>query len=191
MIKPLLFTLCFVFYCGFVFAADAKPRIDLIDKSETIKLSAVKTPTDWKSNNAVWLKDETKCNAVLVFSGDKIASEQWEDVEFSFIADKDGSVSLCLRGAYSDDKNEGNGAPAWVCYDDVVVVGAELHNGDFEISDSEADGPTGWHLKMGQYVLGENNKYVKARHAMPVSQNINVKAGQEVIINMKIKQFKE
>ncbi len=81
---------------------------------------------------AGWLKQQNLDNNYLYAQSKSLQGNAWEDMEVSFIPDKDGVVILSLLGPWYHPKGETTNMPIWVEFDEVTLTGAELKNGGFE-----------------------------------------------------------
>ncbi len=168
----------------FVFAGcslmAAAPRIDIL--SSNVKLKPASKIKGGYCSNPAWMKK--KKEFYVSSQGPQLKEGEWVDYEVSFIPETDGVVVIRLMGNCHRDKNH-KMIPEWVCWDDVVIEGAEVVNGDFE---KGADKPSGWRIGKGQYLSKDGNKYIKAWHNRRAEQTIKVKAGQKVMIKARAKK---
>ena len=156
-------------------ATDLQGRIDIQGYGNGIVL----TPGSAEGGsimNATWEKDQLRGKQTIVtfFNADS----DWRKGVFSFTPDKDGQVSLLLKGAWDKD-----GVITWTIIDAVQLEGAEIKNGNFE------DGAANWIFpeKGGQKasisdIAKSGSKSVKVAHECPAIQMITVKAGQPVTV---------
>lgn len=158
-------------------------RIDVDGIKDNINLKPLKG-----MNNAAWLKNDQNKN--VVYSHSKpLTGEVWEDMEVSFIPDKDGTVILNLKGYWYMPKGEKNNVPIWIQFDEVTLTGAELKNGGFETVDEKGK-VANWNLQ-GELVKGKaqaGDNSVKVWCNKQASQIINVTKDQPVTIKAKVKK---
>jgi hypothetical protein len=153
-----------------------KARIDINGISGKVKFKAVKGCRAWPNGQVL-----TAASAPLKDDG------KWITLEFSFLPENDGYVMVTLLGpGYVDKKIQKGPIPAWVDFDDIVVSGTELQNGDFEQVD-EKGLPLYWVLK-GKMVPGEKGNAVRVWHNQQASQKIEVKKDVEVSITARVKR---
>ena len=170
-------------------AQQAEVRIDVDGLKNGIALTPVKSSL-LDVSNASWLQDNKEC--YLVVSGGKITND-WSEMEFSFIPENDGKVALILRGPWYKPGTEVTNRPVWVAYDDLSAIGADLRNPGFEEVNPGATGFfSGWGGDPANMIVGKDDSisgknYVKVWHNVPVAQNIVVKKGQKVTIKFSIK----
>jgi hypothetical protein len=170
-------------------AQKAEVRIDVDGLNNGVALTPVKSSVLYVGN-ASWLQDKKEC--YLVVSGGKITND-WSEMEFSFIPENDGTVSLILRGPWYKPGTEATNRPVWVAYDNLIVTGAEIKNPDFEEVNPGATGFfSGWGGDPANMVVGKDDSksgknYIKVWHNVPVAQDIAVKKGNKVTIKFSIK----
>lgn len=170
-------------------AQQAEVRIDVDGLRNAVVLTPVKS-SYLNVSNATWLEDKKDC--YLVVSGGTISTD-WREMEFSFIPENDGTVSLVLRGPWYKPGVEVTNRPVWVAYDDLAATGAEIKNSGFEDVNPGASGLfDGWGGDPANLVVGKDDSksgknYVKVWYNVPVRQDIIVKKGQQVTIKFSIK----
>jgi len=105
--------------------APAKVEVHVIPSRKGIGLRAGKGAKDfwWKGVNRV------------VLGRDPVLSDRWQSLTFAFTSAADGQVTLSFRGGRA------RATKTW--YDCIRVEGAELVNGDFELTGRDGE-PTGW-----------------------------------------------
>jgi nitrous oxidase accessory protein NosD len=127
-------------------------------------------------SNQDWVKDEAKRK--LTLTSNFPASSDWKKGSMSFTPDKDGVVNIGLCGQWSKDPAD----MSWVLFDGVQAEGAEIRNGNFE------DGAKDWWIGGKEKasiadVAKSGSKSVKVNHNNRATQNVEVKAGQPVVIS--------
>lgn len=159
-------------------------RIDVDGIKEKITLKPVKG-----MNNAGWLKSKDQDKNVVYSHSKPLTGEVWEDMEVSFIPDKDGTVILYLMGYWYMPKGEKTNLPIWIQFDEVTLTGAEVKNGGFETINENgkvADWNLQGELVKGKAQAGDNS--VKVWCNKRASQVINVTKDQPVTIKAKVKK---
>jgi hypothetical protein len=159
-------------------------RIDIDGIKDKITLKPVKGMM-----TAAWMKQQNLDNNYLHSNSKVLNGEVWEDMEVSFIPDKDGVVILYLMGAYYKPKDEKTNIPIWVQFDEVMITGAELKNGGFETVDNNgkvANWSLNGELIKGKAQTGDNS--VKVWTNKRASQAVNVTKDQLVTIKAKVKK---
>jgi hypothetical protein len=165
-------------------ASSQTARIDIDGTKDKITLKPVKGMI-----TAAWMKPQNLDNNYLYSNSKVLNGEVWEDMEVSFIPDKDGVVILSLMGAYYKPKDEKINIPIWVQFDEVTITGAELKNGGFETVDNNgkvANWSLDGELIKGKAQTGDNS--VKVWTNKRASQNVNVTKDQLVTIKAKVKK---
>ena len=180
MKRILAIALFMVAACGM--AQQAKVRIDVDGRADQIPLVTGECDSALSAGNPGWMKDKKEYYLQLVSNGG--ISNAWTAYKFSFTPGKDGMVKLVLMGP------DITGQP-FVNYDNLLAVGAEIKNPDFE--DVSSRGLfTDWSSYRESVVTGKDDaqsgrNYVKVSIGRTVWQMIEVKKGQEVTIKFSIK----
>ena len=154
-------------------------RIDISGQKSQVGFVIKQMDDGITGTQAPWLGD--KQDQRLVFSGS--VSGKWEKKSFSFLAKKDGKISLCLMGY------ENRADAPLIAYDDIKVNGQPLINGGFEAS-SEKIAPWGGWGKAKLVTDGtaaEGKNFVLVNHHNVASQDFNVKAGELVTVSFQTK----
>ena len=120
-------------------------------------------------------------------------TDSWQEMEFSFVSNVDGDVSLILLGdGYTDPITKAQ-LPVWVYVDDVRVDGAELQNGDFEEHQASGD-LVAWrpHVKPALMIqdpqlAASGSWLVKVAADRRFLQTLRLKAGQTVTVRAKVR----
>ncbi len=157
------------------------PRLDV--SGGKVKLKPAAKPKGGNMYNPSWTKNK---DCYIFSQGPTLKNEEWTDYEISFIPESDGFIVISVKGDWCKDKATGKMVPHWVCWDNIVVEGADIVNGDFE--QGNADKPAKWSIHKGQYISKDGNKYIKTWHNKSASQKVAVKAGQKVTIKAKVKK---
>ncbi|MFA7229638.1 MAG: hypothetical protein WC071_00055 [Victivallaceae bacterium] len=159
-------------------------RIDIDGNKDQINLKPVKGMA-----NASWLKEKDLVTKSLYSYSKPLTGEAWEDMEVSFIPDKDGIVILKLMSRWYKPKGEKKNIPILVEFDEVQLTGAELKNGGFEQLDEKGK-VADWNLKgdliKGRAQAGDNSIKVCTKNL--ASQAIKVTKDQQVTIKAKVKK---
>ncbi len=178
------------------FAAQAeepspKGRFDVNGVQDKVSIEAKSIPEGCHSyNGAAWMPADGECLRIFVFPSSK---SSWTKSSFSFVPSKDGEVTLILRGDYfPKEPGSKDLYTVWSYVTDVSVEGAKLANGSFS---SQADGkPSGWTLGGDAAYVSDPSILpagfkggVKVWHNAAATQNIYVKAGQEVKVSFQHK----
>jgi hypothetical protein len=187
MFKKILMT---AFVCAGMTAAmaatpKARARIDL--SGIKVKITPEAGKNGISASNPGWIKDAEKKAYYITSQSGVLSSEKWTEYEMTFTPESDGRVDINLMSNYYYGKDESGKSqimPFWVQWDDVVVTGATLVNGDFEQETAKGT-PTGWSTKKDNYIKQDGQKYVKAWHNSRASQKITVTKGQKVTITAK------
>lgn len=154
-------------------------RIDISGQSNQVGLVVKQMDDGITGTQAEWLGD--KKDQRLIFCGP--LAGKWEKKSFSFLAKKDGKISICLMG----DENRAD-APL-IAYDDIKVNGQPLINGGFEASSEKIAPWSSW----GKAKLAtdggaaEGNNFVLANHHNPAIQDFSVKGGELVTVTVQTK----
>lgn len=176
--------ICGLILCSISHAqATVRGRIDIHPaegKKVTLEIQK-KTKGGWVSRCG-WLKPEYSKYS-LIFNVSKL-TPKWQQVEFSFIPDKSGKISLFLLSTLQKGKDR------WVEYDNLKVTGAKIKNGDFEVTSKDGRKAKNWTSRGKGYQLLKNSEghhSVKVFHDQPAIQNMEVTAGQLVSISCMVK----
>lgn len=164
--------------------SDQCARIDVDGSKDKINLKPVKG-----MNNHSWLKSKGLDKNFLYSFSKPLTSEVWEDMEVSFIPDKDGVVVLHLMGKYYLPKGEKKIIPVLIEFDEVQLTGAELKNGGFEQLDEKGK-VADWNLK-GELVKGKaqaGDNSIKVCINNRATQTIKVTKDQQVTLKAKVKK---
>lgn len=133
-------------------------------------------------NHINWGKPEHRKYAIT-FSTSKLTQE-WEQIDFSFIPSKSGKITLYLLS------NQSKGEDRWVEYDNLKVTGAKITNTDFEVVSDDGKKSKSWTSRgKGYQVLKDSkgNHSVKVFHDQPAIQTMEVTANQLVIISCMVR----
>ena len=164
------------------------PRIDIYGIKDKVEL----TPAGGKNTKVVnpsWMKD--KKNYFLMAYSPKF-SEKWQQYSFSFIPQKNGTIMIEFKGYWEKPKGTDKPVPRWVAYDNIIVDGAEIKNGDFELLNSKQT-YTKWACTPVNTVINSESaqsgkNYAIAWHNAPVAQVLNVKKGQKITVSFYAKK---
>jgi hypothetical protein len=165
--------------------AASQARIDVLAVTEGMTLEALKG-----CEVATWSKP---IGNRLTGSTGELKPGEWRDFEYSFVADRDGEVSVELMGRQQLSPVDQSWIPVWVYWDEMSGEGADLVNGGFE--DLDAKGlPAGWANTLGQAfvvadakVASAGSRCAKTWHNGRFVQKLTVKAGVPVIIRAKVR----
>jgi hypothetical protein len=171
-----------------VFAVNPSARLDLDGRKDKIKLTINQKPVKGVGYNPTWIK-EGKDYFIYTQSA-ALKSDDWEIYEIAFTPDKDGFVIISLKGVYHKPKGEEKNKPVWNYWDNVVVEGAEIINGDFEKLDQKGK-PEGWSVDPENVIKKDKNKFIKVWHNKSANQKIKVTKNQKVTIKAKVKKLEE
>ena len=172
------------------------PSMAVIDVDGRAGGVTMKSTAGCKPYGARWAKPE---GIYLRGQGAELTTQTWEDIEIAFTPEKDGVVSLHIRGRPHASQGKSNDLlPVWGYFDDVVVTGAEFRNGGFE--DVNAKGlPAGWHIYTPSHsdifpilVKDERSAHtgthcVKLWYNGAFSHKLRVKKGQTVTVKAKVR----
>ncbi|HOK05219.1 MAG TPA: hypothetical protein P5270_02085 [Victivallales bacterium] len=155
-------------------------RIDIDGTNNTINLTLDANLQGGWGTNASWFDDDAKNKeyVLVIFQ----TTDNWSQSSFSFLPTKDGEVSLILRSRWIPDKTKEE--EEWTLFDNIVVEGAEIKNGNFE------EGNSSWNLNGNSEIVTEgkqNNKCVKVSHDSPAIQNMTVNKDKKVKITFQHK----
>ncbi len=169
-----LAALAAVFVAG---AADVQGRIVIIGTRGGVSMDPGKAEGG-SVTNSTWDNDPVKAKQVVVAMFP--SGIEWKKGRFSFTPDKDGSVSLILKGAWCKDDSAGT----WTIIDGTRAEGAEIKNGNFEdgAENWSLGGPDGDKASISD-IAKSGSKSIKVSHNSFASQNIDVKAGHPVVIS--------
>ncbi len=154
-------------------------RIDISGQKSQVGLVVKQMDDGITGTQAGWLGD--KKDQRLIFCGS--VSGKWEKKSFSFLAKKDGRISLCLMGY------ENRADAPLIGYDDIKVNGQPLINGGFEASSEKITSWGGWGKAklVSDGTAAEGKNFVLANHHNTAIQEFNVKAGELVTITFQAK----
>ncbi len=164
--------------------ANPRARLDVRGRGD-VKIKPVSKPKGGTANNPSWAKKNQ--DKYICSQSAPIKSGDWGEYELSFIPDRDGTVTIYLRGMWFRKKGDKKNTPVWIYWSDVVVEGAALSNGDFKKLNSKG-APTGWGVKKANVISKDGKNYIKVCHDIPGTQTIKVKKDQKVTIKAKIKK---
>jgi endoglucanase len=119
----------------------------------------------------------------------------WNEIAITFTPPQDGLVELVLNGPWAQDKT-GTMIRQEILWDDLTAEGAEIQNGGFEATAEHR--PASWETPWAPYLAPDAwplagagalaGKCVAATwHNRPLSQKIQVKAGQKVSLQLHAK----
>ena len=163
----------------------SQARIDVLAATEGMVLKGLKgcAVADWSK----------PVGGRLTGSSDDLKPAEWRDFEYSFVADRDGEVSVELMGRQQLSPADDSWIPVWVYWDEMSGEGAELVNGGFEDRDAKG-APAGWSHSLGQsfVVVDEKVAFAGSRcaktwHNGRFTQKLAVKAGVPVVIRAKVR----
>lgn len=112
--------------------AHVRPTIGVNGVKPQTKLTPDETSANMTVENQKWSPEKDRPYIVRA-TGKEVTGLTWKEYSFSFTPDKDGYVWLSLEGQYPPKE-----APKIVFkvdYDNVVVTGGSIENGDFETLD--------------------------------------------------------
>jgi hypothetical protein len=161
-------------------AGEGRARIDMYSNAK-IKIEA-STDKKVRVENPGWVKDELKKSQSLTVDI-SAPTDEWKQITISFTPEENGFGSLQLKGQW--DKTKQN----WTYFDDVVVEGSTLKNGDFEKNE-------GWKFSESAFITDEATAHsgktaIHVWHDKYVHQSIKLTAGQKVTITAWVKFDKQ
>lgn len=164
-------------------AQPSQARADVLAVTPELTLKAVKNCAV-----ATWAKP---LGSRLTTSGGDLPGGKWQDWEFSFVADRDGQVSLQLMGRDYLNPVSGTLAPVWTYWDAFTAEGTTLENGGFETVDAKSV-PTGWTSSGGLVladpkVVAAGQRCAKTWHDGRLVQTLTVRRDQPVTIRVKVR----
>ena len=142
-----------------------------------------------------WVKPK---GSYLTAQGSDLTTQTWKDLELAFIAEKDGVVTLHLKGRPYMSRAEQKLLPVWQFFDDVVVQGAALKNGGFEQLDANGS-PAGWRRAVHPatdvvpYLIKGERSACTGRHCVKVwyrggfSHELRVEKGKQVTVRARVR----
>ncbi len=171
-------------------AADSFFRTDLDGRKNHIELMP-------GSNDSVKAENpmrdgEAQRELIYATGKTKLSSTEWKEYEFSFTPSVSGSISIAVKGQWSQ-KPENRG---WVLVNRISVNGKLVKNGDFKQF---------WRWKAknnkqvpNEFVLGEKAQYLQnagkdmtpavlVNHDNPVFLGLNVEAGKTYTVKCLVK----
>jgi len=161
----------------------AYAKIDFDGRAQGIKLKALEGLTKIRKIHPPWAKNQKKSYLCMETKGG--LSKSWQTFTIGFIPDKDGAVSMMLRG-----NAKKRPTADWIAYDKFIITGAELKNPSFE--EVENGFPAAW--SRSHYGLFTNTKnavdgknYIASSHNVYAAQQLKVKAGVPVKITFSAK----
>lgn len=175
-----------ILFCGLcAFAGESQVIIDF--KSKTPAEMTLKAGESTEQINiSSKSKDFIRCY------GKTPLDDSWQKYTVTFTPDKDGYVTLALRGPFV---KSGDGyKKIWVAYDDITVKNGKLGNGDF--SQVNALGKfSDWHSVKENVVKDHKQAkkgkyYAKVCATMAMVKSLKVYAGKEVTLTVYAKAAK-
>jgi hypothetical protein len=164
-------------------------RMDVSGQKADIKLTPNMKSEGCALSNPGWIKDEIKKKQNIYFTTPKLEDE-WQEFEFSFTPDKDGVVSISIRGQWHNKKK--GEKPNYVYIKEVEVIeGATLKNGNFTEKGKKGNPTYWWFNQKGKELPVFEEKdgvtIVKVQFNNQLCQSISVKKGKQVKVKVKIK----
>jgi len=163
----------------------SQARIDVESRTEGLTLKALKG-----CEVATWARP---MGHRLTGSTTDLATGEWRDFVYSFVADRDGEVSISLMGRQHLSAVDGSWIPVWVYWDGITAEGAELVGGGFEELDAKGV-PVGWGGSLGQaFVVTDErvafagSRCVKTWHNGRFTQALTVSKDAPVTIRTKVR----
>ncbi len=160
-----------------LFCSAGTARIDLI--SGNAGLRAISTAPGVSGKNMNWLPPE-KAKRMLYFQ-QRNNCDEWSTMKFSFVADRDATVRITLRGPYRVTPQKKR-LPAAVFYDELRIDDKSAPNGGFE--PGENAGRRWNHLIADRGLAASGNGVLRVTHDDPESFSLRVKAGKPVQIEV-------
>ena len=150
-------------------------RVDIDGTNSRINLTLDEAIQGGWGANASWFDDYVKNQeyVLVIFN----TTNNWTQSSFSFLPAKDGNVGLILRSRWIPDKTKEE--EEWTLFDNIIVEGAEIKNGNFEEDNSS------WSLNGNSEIVKEgkqNNKCIKVSHDSSAIQNMTVSKDKKVKI---------
>ncbi|MBC8128671.1 MAG: hypothetical protein H8M99_16150, partial [Gloeobacteraceae cyanobacterium ES-bin-144] len=146
------------------------------------------------ASNASWEKDPAvrERHTDIVFP---IRWWSWNEITIDFTPEFDGALELTLSGPWSQDKN-GKLIRQEILWDEISVLGADLQNGGFEISNNTL--PASWKSPWSNYPTSDSWPLVNAQpmagkhlassfHDRPLVQNLAVRKDRKVSLKLHAK----
>ena len=143
------------------------------------------TSADRKLKHSTWLKDKAETALAGGVSG-KI--NEWNQISFEFIPEKNGMVTVFLKGPF--EKNKPLDQWQWVVFDNVRVNGKLLPNGGFEDGLENWQTSTWGELRMTPQIVEDpmmvksGKRAVRLWHNGIVKTKFPVKAGEKVLVQL-------
>ena len=145
-----------------LFCSAGTARIDLI--SGNAGLRAISTAPGVSGKNMNWLPPE-KAKRMLYFQ-QRNNCDEWSTMKFSFVADRDATVRITLRGPYRVTPQKKR-LPAAVFYDELRIDDKSAPNGGFE--PGENAGRRWNHLIADRGLAASGNGVLRVTHDDPES----------------------
>ncbi|MBN2641429.1 MAG: hypothetical protein JXR78_07245 [Victivallales bacterium] len=170
-----------------IFANSA--RIDVFsDKNNNVELKPGIAPERGFCINTRWGDEEFRKYCIICQTG--ILSDKWETFSMSFIPQSDGRVYISIKGDWAKTDGKTNLDQNWIYFDNILIDGAILQNGNFCALNSE-NKPNNWWGE-GRVVDGEAQSAsgatcAKVWHNASWTQPIMVTKGKEVKITFSVK----
>lgn len=152
-------------------------RIDLI--SGDAGLRVVSTAPGVSGKNMSWLPPE-KAKRMLYFQ-QRNSSDDWSTMKFSFVADRDTTVRITLRGPYQLSPQK-KPLPAAVFYDELRIDGKPAPNGGFE--PGSTTGRRWKHLVADRGLAAAGNGVLQVTYDDAETFPLRVRAGKPVQIEV-------
>jgi hypothetical protein len=164
-------------------AAPSQPNVHVITITPGLTLKAVAN-----CEVAGWAKP---VGSRLTAAGQNLPADKWTSWEFTFVADRDGQVTLNLMGRGFISVVTGSLAPVWTYYDDLTCDGASLTNGGFEDLDPKG-WPVGWNhsdslLVTDAKFAASGQRCAKCWHDGRFTQALTVHKDQPVHLRFKVR----
>jgi len=165
-------------------AVTPQARMD-ISSNGKVSMAPEKKPDGGSLSNPGWVKKGKEMS--LTSQSKNLTTNEWIDYEISFVPGNDGTIFINLMGPWYMEKGKKDITPVWICWDDVVVEGGKLVNGDFEKLDDKGK-PVGWNVNPKNVVKEDGKAYVKTWHNARCYQAVKVKKGEKVTVKAKVKK---
>jgi hypothetical protein len=168
-------------------SADSSPMKARFEISGTVALKAVSN-----CNHPGWLhQNRIEFEHTLISHSQDLSAEEWRVFSCEFKALADGEISLQLMGADTRDPQTNKRIERWCYFDDVLLEGATLPNGDFEtvnIAGTLLNWVPGIQPLVDPNLATSGSNFIAVWHDKRCTQqNIKVKKDQLLKITAKVR----
>lgn len=174
--------LCFGWSLAQAQVPHVRPTVCVNGVKPQIQLTPDTISPNMTVENQKWGPEKDRPFIIRATGSQVVDGSAWKEFSFSFTPDKDGYVWLSLEGQYPP--KEDPKAVFKVDYDNVVVTGGKLENGDFELLD-ESGKPKFW-IFAGEVIPPGNAPAFLGTHFITATANHRVGIGLKSTAGQKV-----